>query len=191
MKKTMIAAVLLFLALLIGVGSSYSYLKYFHQSGWISNGPWKTNLGMGLADTGMYDRAWTALFSVFSPSNVNVYYKGYTDEDGEKLQASCNYRIEGKEIDSRWWSLTAYMEDGFLIPNEEKRYSWNKYNFQNEGNGQFVINLSKEREEINWIPLGDYTGGLSLTLRLYHPGKAFYENPETVELPKIIKEGCK
>ncbi len=190
MKKMKFVVGALLLALLIGVGSSYAYLKYFHQSGWVTNGPWKTNLGMGLAETGMYDRAWTALFSVFSPSNVNVYYKAYTDEDGEKLQAGCNYRIEGKEIDARWWSLTTYMEDGFLIPNEEKRYSWNKYNIQNENDGQLVINLSKEREELNWIPLGDYSGNLSLTLRLYHPGKAFYEYPETVELPKIIKGSC-
>ena len=190
MKKAMIASTSLILALFIGPGSAYSYLKYFHQSGWITNGPWKTNLGMGLAETGMYDKAWTALFSVLSPSNMNVYYKGYTDEDGEKLHSNCNYRIEGDKLDTRWWSLTTYMEDGFLIPNIHKRYSWNKYNVQSKENGQFTIKLSRTRQEGNWIPLGDYSGYLSLTLRLYHPGKPFYDHPKSVELPKVIKEEC-
>jgi hypothetical protein len=139
----------------------------------------------------MYDRAWIALFGLFNPTNMNLYYKAYTDEEGETLRGRCNYRIEGKGVDSRWWSITAYAEDNFLIPNEEKRYSWNKYNIQKEANGQFVIKLSKVRQEGNWIPLGDYSGNIGLALRLYHPGKLIYKNPETSKLPKITREECR
>ena len=126
-----------------------------------------------------------------NPTNMNLYYKAYTDEEGETLRSRCDYRIEGKGVDSRWWSITVYAEDNFLIPNKEKRYSWNKYNIQKEANGQFVIKLSKARQEGNWIPLGDYSGNIGLALRLYHPGKIIYKSPETSKLPKIIREECR
>ncbi|BFM15798.1 DUF1214 domain-containing protein [Maricurvus nonylphenolicus] len=190
MKKLFFIPASLLLACVIAASSAFVYLKYFHLSGWIHNGPWNTNLSMGTSDTGIYDKAWTAMFSALSPSNVNVYYKVYTDDNGEPLHSSCDYLIQGEALDTRWWSLTVYMEDGFLIPNPQKRYSWNKYNAEFNDDGSFLINLSSQQQEGNWIPLADYLGKLSMTLRLYHPGQMFYDKPESVALPKITKENC-
>jgi hypothetical protein len=40
------------------------------------------------------------------------------------------------------------------------------------------------------LPLGDQKT-FSLSLRLYNPGQLIRAHPDIVELPHIVKEGCK
>ena len=61
-------------------------------------------------------------------------------------------------------------------------------NIKHELDGSYIINLSREQQKENWLPSGDNEQNLSLTLRLYNPSPAVYENLETIRLPRIVKE---
>ena len=113
-----------------------------------------------------------------------------SDDDGRPLQSKCSYRIEGQDIATRWWSITVYGADHFLIANEKKRYSFNGQDVARAADGSYRIMMSSTAKTGNWLPTGNQEQ-LYLALRLYNPQPAVFENPAEVELPRIIREGCR
>jgi hypothetical protein len=174
----------------LGVGSAVLGIVSVYRVGGINNGAWETNLAVGSENAHPYLRAAVAIGGLLAlrPSET-VYYTAFKDSDGNPLNADCTYRIEGKAPDSRWWSFTAYGEDGFFIPNAE-RFSYNMDTLKPDANGIYTVYVSKTRHAGAWLPLGNEKT-FSLSLRLYNPGQSVLNNPATVQLPRIIKESCK
>ena len=117
-----------------------------------------------------------------------VYYTARTDSAGERFDGACSYRIEGRDPDARWWSLTAYGNDSFLIDNPGRLYSVSRNTVVRSPDGTFVIRLSTQAEGQNAIATSP--DGFDVTLRLYNPGPSVLESPSTVPLPTITKEAC-
>ena len=73
----------------------------------------------------------------------------------DALDGDCRYEIAGRDPDTRWWSVTAYGADDFLIPNSANRYSMAKttvaakerWEFQNSGRRP-----ERHQTSANWIP---------------------------------------
>lgn len=154
-------------------------------------GPWGTSLAAGSASANPYLRAWIAKHALLAlKKEETIYFSAYSDDDGEPLRGECDYRIEGRAPDARWWSITVYGEDDFLIPNEQGRYSWGSTEIALDEEGRFTIHLSRTPKPGYWLPTGE-AKRLCLSLRLYNPGPAYYsrETLREVELPRIIKEG--
>jgi len=187
-KITITVLIILILGSILGVGSaflSYDWAVNFYN---IKNGPWQTNLAIGSGTANPYLRAAVAVHGLLAlQQSETIYYSAYTDDDGKLLNADNVYRIEGRAPDSRWWSITVYGEDDFLIPNELNRYSYGSNSVSYNSDGKFTIILSKSHRDGNWLPLGN-TKRFSLSLRLYNPGESIRRNPANVELPKIIRE---
>jgi len=120
--------------------------------------------------------------------NETIYYNAARDSQGNSLAGNCIYRIIGRDPDARWWSITAYGADEYLIANRAHRYSVSKDSIVRRGDGTFVAIASRGQAGANWIPVGD--GRFSLTLRLYNPGAAVRENPGGVNLPSIARTSC-
>lgn len=176
----------------IGFGTAVAAYEGMYSRGLVINGQWATNLGAGSSEVDMYARANIAVHGLLALAKSEaVYYACLGDDKGEPLRANCDYKIEGKTLDARWWSITVYGQDDFLIPNEQKRYSFNANTVKLNPDGTFVIYLSGSPKEGNWLPSG--TGGqkVTLSLRLYNPGQSVYDNPGGIELPRITREGCK
>lgn len=188
MKLLLKMLICLVLAVLLAAASIRLSLR---QSGeYIVNGPWRTNLSTGGADAGLYHRARVAWYGLWAlQSSEVVYYSANTDSSGQPLRHDCSYRVEGKDPDTRWWSVTAYNDDHF-IPNAGNVYSFSKTTVQRETEGSWIIRVSKQEQEKNWLPSGEQSGTMVLSLRCYNPGQSIFSNPATVELPRIIKEGC-
>jgi hypothetical protein len=191
--KVLIAAVF---ALVVGSTIGYftvePVLNMLTDMSGVQNGAWGTNLAAGSTTANPYVRAWVAEHGLLALSqSETLYFHAYFDDNGERLLGNCDYRIEGKAPDARWWSITVYAEDDFLIPNDQRRYSWSSSELTLDPDGRFIIYLSKTLKEGNWLPTGE-AEGLSLSLRLYNPGSIYCdkENLKTVDLPHIIKEGC-
>ena len=172
----------------IGIGSARLATKIVYSAGAVTNGPWRTNLTMGSRQANMYTRAAIAYAALFALNqSETIYYSARGDDSGQRFSGDNVYRIEGKAPEARWWSITAYGADGFLIPNEQNRYSYSGNSVIYDQNDKFTIYVSKTRKPGNWLPLGDRKE-FTLVLRLYNPREAIRKSPATVELPHIIKE---
>lgn len=118
-----------------------------------------------------------------------IYFIADRDEEGHELRRDCAYRLDGQELDARWWSITAYAKDLHLIPNALDRYSYNDVNVAREPDGGYVIHLSGSPRDGNWIPTGG-KGAFDLALRVYDPAPALLGDLDAVELPRIVREDC-
>ena len=191
LKYFLASAIALVLGGAIGYGSGVWAYDFVYESASLKNGPWFTNLTIGSEEAGIYTRAAVAEHELLALAQSEaVYYTAYADEDGEPLRGDCDYTIEGNDLDARWWSITVYGDDDFLIPNDGNRYSYNGKNVTDDADGRYTIHLSRTAKEGNWLPAGSEER-LSLWLRLYDPGPAFYENPAMVELPRIVRKECR
>lgn len=176
----------------VGLGLGSAYYMIVHGTGQqdvVINGPWRSNLAAGGVDADMYTRASVAVFGLLALNkSETVYYTARGDSAGEAFDPACSYRIEGRDPDARWWSITAYGRDSYLIANPQKRYAIGKTNVVRATDGSFVIRLSRTPEDGNWIATS--ADGFDVSLRLYNPGPSVIDRPSTVELPKIVKETC-
>ena len=102
------------------------------------------------------------------------------DSAGRPLSADATYRISGGDIPARWWSITAYGSDYFLMPNAPRRYSFNSETVARGDDERFAFLVSREPREGDWLPLGE-AETFDLLLRLYIP----HGQPSAVDLPVI------
>jgi len=178
----------------LGLGSAYQAVRSGLSGGEIANGPWRTSLLTGSQDADLYTRARVAVGGLLAlaPSET-VYWNADRDADGQPLDARCDYRVEGAELPARWWSITAYGADHYLIPNDAGRYSFSQTTLAREPGGPWTIEVSSEPRPGNWLPSGlsSAAGPFALTLRLYNPAPEVYEQAATVALPRIAREGCR
>ncbi len=164
-------------ALLIGIGSASVAVRTMRPV--VKNGAWRTSLTTGSTEAGLYERARVAIFALLALNRTEALY----------FIADVDYRIEGRDVDARWWSITAYAGDFFLIDNPARRYSYNMANVQREPNGRFIIRLSRSEKQANWLPTGR-ASAIRVCLRLYEAAPAILEDPGAVSLPSIIRESC-
>lgn len=191
MKTFLKCLAVLVAALILGVGSALILMKSPLVTTSIKNGAWEVNLAIGSRKADMYTRAAVARMGLFALNKSEaIYFSAHTDDEGMPLQAGCDYRIEGKYLDARWWSITVYGADQFLIPNEQNRYAFNGKTVQRETDGSYIIHLSAAPKEKNWLPSGNEKQ-LYVLLRLYNPEASVYENPGDIQLPRIVKEECR
>ncbi|MDO8289784.1 MAG: DUF1214 domain-containing protein [Parvibaculum sp.] len=174
----------------LGLGATALTLRGASVSGNVSVGPWNTNLTVGGVDADATTRARVALFGLLAlDKKETIYYTAGTDSAGEKLSGSCTYVLKGRDLAARWWSVTAYDRDSFLIPNEANIFSFSKPSVQREADNSYVVRISADKQPGNWLPVkaGE---SFDMTARFYNPEPEVYTAPEKAELPTITKESC-
>jgi hypothetical protein len=169
----------------LGIGSAIGAIHVASRRGSLHIGPWVASLDVGSAAANMYLRAAIAVHALFVLNrSETIYFRAHTDATGRRLDSSCTYEIRGRPLPARWWSITAYAADDFLIPNAEDRYSFTMANVAYEPDGSFLIHAGSQKQPGNWLPLGD-AGHLSFTLRLYNPTPEALAHPESMMLPAL------
>ena len=165
----------------------------------VHNGDWVTSVNTGSPDAGVLLKAAVALGGLLASTPENSMYYRLNSVAGKPLQLNCRYRIEGSDYDADWWSITAYGWDNYLIPNAQKRYSFNNENLVRDDDGSWVIIVDASEQAGNWLPVGPsaapgwrkFVGhDFDLFLRLYTPGKAYLETPQSADLPSVTQEAC-
>lgn len=165
----------------------------------VQNGNWITSVATGSQDAGIMLKATVALGGLLASTQENSMYYRLSTVDGEPLRLNCRYRIEGDDYDANWWSITAYGWDHYLMPNPQKRYSFNNENLDRNADGSWVIIVAATEQAGNWLPVGpsgaagwrkvsDYD--FDLLLRLYTPGDAYLITPQSAALPTVTLEAC-
>jgi hypothetical protein len=116
-----------------------------------------------------------------------IYLNANTDSDGNPIDSKSDYVIEGKKFDARYWSITVYDQEGFLIKNANNKFSYNYENVKYAVDStSYKINLSATEKTENWLPTTD-AQKVSLVIRLYQPSDSLRNNIVTETLPIIKK----
>jgi hypothetical protein len=174
-------------ALLLGLGSAAVSVFAAYRRQAVHNGVWRTFPLASSPEAGMHARALIALVGVLAlDRSETLYYSATRDSEGRRLSCRCDYRIDGGPFATRWWSLTAYGGDGFLIPNAAGRYSFSATTVTTGADGRWSVLLSAEPQEGDWLPAGD-ADRIDLLLRFYNPEPELYRHLDTVALPTITR----
>lgn len=178
----------------LGLAATWVVTRGGDMGGSVADGPWKTSLVVGSSQSDPYTRARVALHGLLAlKRDETIYYTATTDDEGHPLDGHCVYEIKGRDPSTRWWSITAYGDDDYLIPNDENLYSISASSVARAQNGTFHIqvgglNVHQNKVDANWIPTGTKT--FSLTLRLYNPGPDVALDPADAVLPTLKKVSC-
>ena len=173
----------------LGLFATWAIAVRGNMPGGVADGPWKTDLAIGSPQGDPYTRASVAIHGLFALNrSETVYYTATTDADGNALDGSCQYEITGSDPDARWWSITAYGPDDFLIPSPGNHFSVAKTTVARGADANFNITVGGAPKSFNWIATG--AGSFSLTLRLYNPGPTVQLDPGNAVLPRLAKVSC-
>jgi hypothetical protein len=189
MGRALKAFAMLTIGVALGLALTWATAIRGTLGGGVSDGPWRTSLQIGSREGGPYLRARVAVHGLLALSREEtMYYTAAHDSDGAALDGNCTYSVEGSDPPTRWWSITAYGADDFLIPNHANRYSVSMNSIARASDGKFAVTLSRAKPEGDWIPV--IPGRFDLTLRLYNPDTEVVAQPERVALPRIRKGAC-
>ena len=172
-------------------------IKIYPKIAFVKNDIWTILPSPGDPDRSIYTRAAVAAAGTFaSKKPEQAYYQAEIDIEDQPLNGNCLYRLSGEDIESRWWSITAYANDGFLIENTEKLYSYNSETINYNANGGFEVYFLGDNDFIsdvsneNWLRVNQ-DENFNVSLRIYYPGEEFFSNLRRVNLPIIEKVKCK
>lgn len=152
----------------------------------LKKGSWRLPPKMDLSEN-MWTRAKVALTGVFALRESEVFYAvANQDKEGKALEGKSTYKVSGKNFDARYWSITLYGEDYFLVPNEGNSFNVNMYDVNYDKKGNFSFIISPKKQSGTWLP-SDKKQKFDLLLRLYNPSEKIINNLENLELPVIEK----
>lgn len=175
------------MAVLVGVSAGvYRIANLEHNQSFFRNGSWTGSKALPLGKDKLLTTQIT-LFALFAlPSEEAVYLFAKRDDKDELLDAQNDYSIQGnvQQINAKYWSITVYGKDLYLIPNEQELYSFNNTNLQTDSAGNFTIHVSPNKQSGNWLPTADKKR-FNLVLRIYKGDKALMEKLDSVSLPQI------
>ncbi|MFM7027556.1 MAG: DUF1214 domain-containing protein [Chakrabartia sp.] len=177
--------------LAIGGGMAWHATGNGFRSGAVTNGAWSTSLDYGTKASDELTRAAVARRGLLAlPKTETVYWAASTDSSGAPLDGSCTYSVSGVAPDSRWWSITLYDKEGYLIANPANIWSFSGAALSPAEKGNLRLTIGPKRPAAgHWLP-GAPKQGFELTLRMYNPGAAFMKDPARAPLPVLKKEGC-
>ena len=185
--------------IIIAIAAIFTYVSIpiYKNIVTVRNDIWTSIPSVGDPKRSIYTRAFVSSQGLFALSKPeSVYFSSEIDIEQAALDGSSCYVLSGTEIQSasiipRWWSLTIYNNDGYLVESTEKQYSYNSENIIYNSNGEFEIYLAdKPSNNIsNWLKTQSEEL-FSVTLRVYQPGEEFFSNLSRVDLPIIKKVSC-
>lgn len=182
------------ICILLGLAGGSAYAVHQVRSAdlgrQVTNGPWSANTDNGTKDASALSRARVALFGLLAlPAKEAMYFTARTDSEGAPLNGKCTYTVSGSELDARWWSITLYKGEGWLVKNAANLWSVAGNAPERDANGNWSFTVSPKKADGVWLPTGG-TPQFDLTLRTYHPQGALLNNPSSAKFPTIKKESC-
>ena len=155
-----------------------------------STGPWKRLATFGDAGSDPYTRAYEHISGTLpiGPAEGQIYLAS-TDSDGQQLDASCAYRIEGEIPSARLFTLRAQTTDGQLITAKSPLPHALHSDQLLFSKSRFAINIAATVQPDNWLAL-QTTGGFNLVLTYYDVAVINDDTGNSTRLPQIVKGQC-
>ena len=180
------------IAVVVGVAVGLGAVLYALRAGGMGSdvriGPWTSGTDLGTREQGMLTRAVVARRGLLAlPAREARYYNAAVDDAGRPLEGRCRYRITGGLLPVRWWSLTVYDADGYLVG--DGPYSVASAAVPAAQRERWTILAGGARQPGLWLPTAGL-GRFELTLRTYLPVDAGRTSPARDQLPSIRREAC-
>lgn len=178
------------LGLLGGTAFAVQQVRGGLADGLIAVGPWQTGKSFGTVDASALTRAKVSLSGLLAlPANEAMYFTADRDSGGRLLDGRCSYVVSGSKLDGRWWSITLYEGEGWLVMNAANRWSIPASAVSADALGVWSFNVSPRSTPGAWLPTGSVKA-FQLTLRLYHPSAFVQSQPDRAQLPTIKRQVC-
>jgi hypothetical protein len=178
------------IGLAAGVGSAAYAVRSGVLGSGASVGPWRTGVDFGAEAASARTRAVVALAGLLAlPAREARYYTAATDDAGAPLDGRCRYRVSGKALPARWWSLTLYDAAGYLVSNPTGRHSVQSAALAPAERAGWTIVVAPDRQPGHWLPTRSIDR-FELTLRTYLPPGGGQDTPAREALPRIVKADC-
>jgi hypothetical protein len=155
-------------------------------------GPWTAWLKRGALDPDPYTRAAVARFGEIplGPSEGLSFVAG-VDSGGAKLDSACDYRISGKPLTARFWTLSLLNDAGAPSSAPDARAVFSSQEVLRGEDGAFEIVASARARPGNWLN-AEGAGHFLLMLNLYDTSiGATATAVAAAGLPRIEKGACR
>lgn len=174
----------------LGAASAWATLEIGGASFGERYGGWTHNRATGSRAAGPYTRAIIAREGLLALSaREALYFNLAEDQDGRPLSETCIYELAGRQPPARWWSVTLYADDGFLVQNSDHAHSIDASQIRLDSGGQWRARIAPVRgDAAYWLSSREGRRNFSLTLRIYNPQREFRAGAET--LPVLTRLSC-
>jgi len=183
------------LTALVGIGlgllSVHATIHRDSGLGAISSGAWDAWVKRGAQDADPYTRAAVSRFGEMPLGPAEgVTFVARHDDSGAGLDGKCEYRLSGKPVQARFWTLALLSEKG--APSEGgDRASFTSQEVVRGENGEFDIVTSPRARAGNWLR-SPADARFVLAMQLYDT--TIGSSPASIAgagLPKISKGACR
>lgn len=154
-------------------------------------GVWTFVPRIGAADLDPYQRARMFLEGFLPLADGEGFsLRAERDSTGQRLDATCTYRLEGTMPAARYWSVTVTDRNGRLIPNLAERHGFTSAELIYPHGRPVRIMLSPQAQPGNWLPLAG-EGPIAITLRFYDtPLSASASVLDAKHVPDLVRMEC-
>ena len=183
-------AVTIVAGIALGLGAAVAGVKSRALGSDTRIGAWSTGKDFGSAQAGPLTRAVVAVKGLLAlPASEARYYTATVDDAARPLDGRCSYRVTGGALPARWWSLTLYGADNFLVKNDADIFSVASMALSPAEAGGWTIAVAPDRTAGHWLPTGR-AARFDLTLRSYLPADGGRGDLTATQLPKIERIAC-
>jgi len=189
LRRILAWALAIIAGMVLGAASAWSMLAIGAKGFGETYGAWTHNRAAGSTSADLYTRAIIAKEGLLALSaREALYFNLAEDQDGRPLSEDCVYELSGRAFNARWWSVTLYADDGFLVQNNDFAYSIDASRVGLR-NGAWVARIAPVRgDAAYWLSSRAARRDFSLTLRVYNPQRDFRASEET--LPSLTRLSC-
>jgi hypothetical protein len=175
----------------LGLGTTWLAVTRGIAYGGVTIGAWTAWPKNGTAGIDPYARAMVARtgeLPVGSGDGVAFYAR--TDDGGQVLDGRCDVTLSGITPQARFWTLSLYDPEGWLVANSVQRYGFTSQEIIRRADGTFEITIGPRARPGNWLPTGGVEKYL-LVLRLYDtPIGMATRSGRDAPMPSIARRAC-
>lgn len=186
--KTIVAGLL---GVALGLAATWMAIGAGVAPGDVELGPWRGNPQAAYADADPYTRAKRAQTGESPLSQAEgLTFIAARDDDGDRLDARCDYAIGASMPAARMWTLSSIDPAGRPIANTAGRNAIASSEIVRDQDGRFEIVAAANARAGNWLPLA-HGETFRLMLRLYDTtGSAAAGIMAREQMPSVRKGTC-
>lgn len=171
-----------------GLITAAAALWWVAEGATLRHGPWRSSLFPGVVDLDPYSRAVVALRGAVALHHAEaVYFVATEDESGAALSPRCDYRLDGRDLPARWWSIHLGDEKLALTPGGQ---GVDRGSVLRGVDGGYTIHIGPTSRDGNWLSPQVAGGAFSIHVHLYRPDAGALRAEGGPALPRLVREGC-